>query len=77
MPGERAIVTSKGQLVIPANLRRRLGIRKGTVIVFTEESGRLILQPLTAAFIKNLRGSLSAGQIQGVKPESQKLEPSS
>jgi hypothetical protein len=29
-PTEMSVVTSKGQLVIPARLRRRLGIKKGT-----------------------------------------------
>lgn len=61
---ERAVVTSKGQIVIPANLRRRLGIRKGTVITFTYESEKLILQPLTPQFIKGLRGSLLGGKAQ-------------
>jgi AbrB family looped-hinge helix DNA binding protein len=52
------VVTSKGQLVIPARLRRRFGIRKGTLVSFSEEDGRLIVQPITAEFIHSLRGSL-------------------
>ncbi|MEK6851478.1 MAG: AbrB/MazE/SpoVT family DNA-binding domain-containing protein [Candidatus Thermoplasmatota archaeon] len=31
-----ATVTSKGQVTIPASVRRRLGIREGTRIVFLE-----------------------------------------
>ncbi len=58
---ETATVTSKGQLVIPARLRRRLGIRKGTRVSFVEDNGRLILQPVTAEFIRSLRGSLKDG----------------
>ncbi len=58
---ENATVTSKGQLVIPVRLRRRLGIRKGTRVSFREENGKLILQPITAQFIRSLRGSLKDG----------------
>ena len=58
MTTEKAVVSAKGQLVIPARLRRRLGIRKGTMVSFREDHGRLILQPITAEFIRSLRGSL-------------------
>lgn len=55
---ETSVVTSKGQLVIPARLRRRLGIKKGTLIAFLEDGGRMLLQPVTGEFIRGLRGSL-------------------
>jgi len=55
---EVSTVTTKGQLVIPSKLRRRFGIRKGTKVIFLEDDGRLILQPLTPEFIGKLRGSL-------------------
>lgn len=58
MKSDIAVVTSKGQLVIPAHLRRRHGIRKGTLVSFTEDEDRLILQPVTGEFIRGLRGSL-------------------
>ncbi len=53
----KSTVTSKGQVVIPAAFRRQLGIRKGTKVSFSQEGGRLILQPVTAEFIRGLRGS--------------------
>jgi AbrB family looped-hinge helix DNA binding protein len=55
---ETSVVTSKGQLVIPARLRRRFGIRPGTVIAFHEHNDRIVLQPITPEFIKGLKGSL-------------------
>ncbi len=58
MKNEVGTVTVKGQVVIPSKLRRKFGIRKGTQVVFVEEDHRLILQPLTAEFIRSLRGSL-------------------
>lgn len=61
MTAEKAVVTSKGQLVIPARLRKRLKIKKGTVVAFTEDNGRLILQPVTPEWIASLKGSLKGG----------------
>ena len=58
MKTETSVVTSKGQLVIPARLRRQLGIKKGTRVALTEDNGRLIMQPVTREFIRGLRGSL-------------------
>jgi AbrB family looped-hinge helix DNA binding protein len=58
MKTEVSTVTTKGQLVIPAKLRRKYAIRKGTQVAFVEEKNRLVLQPLTPEFIRSLRGSL-------------------
>ena len=58
MKTEVSTVTTKGQLVIPAKLRRKYAIRKGTQVAFVEEENRLVLQPITSEFIRSLRGSL-------------------
>ncbi len=58
MSTETSVVTSKGQLVIPARLRRRFGIKRGTLIAFTEDDGRMVMQPVTREFVRSLRGSL-------------------
>jgi AbrB family looped-hinge helix DNA binding protein len=55
---ETGIVTVKGQVVIPAPLRRRLGIKRGTLVSFREENGHIVIQPVTREFIRALRGSL-------------------
>lgn len=49
---------AKGQIVIPAKICKRFGIRPGTRIAFVEEQGRILIQPLTNAFIESMRGSL-------------------
>ena len=54
-------VTTKGQLVIPAKLRRKYSIRKGTRVAFVEEDNRLVLQPVTRKYIESVRGSLKHG----------------
>jgi len=61
MQMEMGVVTVKGQVVIPAPLRRRFGIKKGTLVSFTEENGHIVVQPVTREFIRGLRGSLSSG----------------
>lgn len=53
-------VTQKGQIVIPAPLRRKLGIEPGTkVIVTAGKEGDLRVQPLTRAYFERQAGLLS------------------
>jgi antitoxin PrlF len=59
MSTEYSTVTSKGQLVIPAAIRRRLKIKQGTKVRFIEDNGHLILQPMTPEFIDQVTGSLA------------------
>jgi AbrB family looped-hinge helix DNA binding protein len=54
--------TSKGQLVIPAALRRKHGIQAGTKVRFLEDPfGRIILQPITEQYIDRVMGCLAGG----------------
>ncbi|MBM4046422.1 MAG: AbrB/MazE/SpoVT family DNA-binding domain-containing protein [Planctomycetes bacterium] len=53
---EASWVTSKGQLVIPAKIRRRFNIKKGTRVNFIEQDGRIVLQPVTREYIRSFRG---------------------
>ena len=57
-----ATFTSKGQLVIPATLRRKHGIEAGTKVKFLEdEFGRIVLQPITEDYVDRVMGCLSDG----------------
>ncbi len=56
---EYSAVNAKGQVVIPADIRDRFDIKRGTRIAFVEEKGRLFIQPVTDAFIESMRGSLA------------------
>lgn len=54
--------TSKGQLVVPAELRRKHGIEAGTRVKFLEDQfGRIVLQPVTDEYIDRLMGCLADG----------------
>lgn len=50
--------TTKGQIVIPASVRRKLGIKTGTRIQveLDEANGQIILKPITREYIHSLRG---------------------
>lgn len=51
-----AYVTSKGQLAIPAKLRRKYNIKKGTRVNFVEVNGKIVMQPVTREYIESFRG---------------------
>jgi len=57
---EAAYVTSKGQLVIPARIRRKLGIKPGTKVCFVEREGEIIFQPVTKEYIRSVCGMLKS-----------------
>lgn len=40
---ELAKVTSKGQITIPVDIRRKLGIKEGSKIIFMEEGNRVYM----------------------------------
>jgi AbrB family looped-hinge helix DNA binding protein len=58
MSSYRTVISSKGQVVIPAELREQLGLEKGTRATWTEENGRLVLTPITAQRLREIRGFL-------------------
>ena len=42
---ETIIVSGRGQITLPASMRRRLGIRAGGVLVVEDRKGKLVLRP--------------------------------
>jgi len=48
----------KGQIVLPAALRRKYGIKKGTRIQITDLGDAILLKPMTEQYLGSLRGSL-------------------
>lgn len=53
------VVTSKGQLVIPAEFRRRYNIENGTRVRFEDSGNGILVRPITDEYIDNLRGILA------------------
>jgi len=54
-------VSTKGQLVIPADVRAELGIQPGSRIALTVEDTRIILQPVNQRLVERLRGRFAGG----------------
>lgn len=53
-----AIVTTKGQIVIPSKIRRHLNIKKGTRLSIIEKSDEIVLKPLTRKYFEQMAGIL-------------------
>ena len=51
-------VTVKGQIVIPAKIRRKFGIKQGTKICFIDKGGEVVLKPLTKDYFEKMAGIL-------------------
>lgn len=60
--------TSKGQLVIPAELRRKHRIEAGTRVTFLEDQfGRIVLQPVSEEYVDRMMGCLADGPDLGAQ----------
>jgi AbrB family looped-hinge helix DNA binding protein len=53
---EKALVTVKGQIVIPSKLRRKFGIKKGTQVSLYERDGEIVIKPITDEYIRSMAG---------------------
>ena len=42
---ETLVVSSRGQITLPATLRKRLGIRSGDVVILEERGNEVVLKP--------------------------------
>lgn len=71
------IVTStiKGQILIPAELRKKYGIEKGTRLNVYEKEEKIIVEPLTDDLVESGRGILKTkGRVLKSLVESRKEE---
>jgi AbrB family looped-hinge helix DNA binding protein len=53
--------TVKGQVVIPAEIRRKYRISKGTRVVIVDKDGEIVLRPLLREPVKEARGRFKQG----------------
>jgi AbrB family looped-hinge helix DNA binding protein len=71
MHPETSCVTTKGQIVIPARLRRQFNVKQGTRVVFEQKKDGWMVRPITTETIDALRGMLKTKP--GEKPVTQQL----
>ncbi len=57
---EESTMTSKGQIVVPAKLRRRYGLKPGTKVYFIERDEEILFQPVTKEYLKSVHGMLTS-----------------
>jgi AbrB family looped-hinge helix DNA binding protein len=54
-------VSTKGQFVIPSEMRAALRIKPGTRIAVTQEGSRIVLEPVSEELVDKTRGMLAGG----------------
>ena len=69
-----AVISSKGQIVIPAALRKKFRLKEGTVVAFREEGGHLVLEPDPFAAVLALQGSLKGKCLERMLIEERRKE---
>ena len=52
------VVTTKGQIVIPSKIRKKLNIKKGTKLYIEEKGNELIMKPVTSKYFEKIAGVL-------------------
>jgi AbrB family looped-hinge helix DNA binding protein len=66
------VINSKGQIVIPSDIRRQLGIKKGTFLHLDVNAAtrQIIITPITREYIHSLRGKYKGkGLMKGLLGE--------
>lgn len=67
---ELAKVTSKGQITIPVAIRRKLGLKTGSQILFVEEDGRIVMMnPTIHAVLQAQKAFAGVAESLGIKTE--------
>lgn len=52
-------LSSKGQLVVPKNIRKALGLTTGTTLKIIPKGGKILLEPVATSMIDRLYGKFS------------------
>ncbi|MBI1803871.1 MAG: AbrB/MazE/SpoVT family DNA-binding domain-containing protein [Ignavibacteriae bacterium] len=55
---ETAVVTSKGQIVVSARIRKKFGIKKGTRVTIIEDQHGFFVRPLDKKYFEQFAGIL-------------------
>ena len=55
---QSSVLTTKGQIVIPKELRDKYKLSPGTIVFFEETASGIILKQVDAAFIRSAKGMI-------------------
>jgi AbrB family looped-hinge helix DNA binding protein len=67
---ELAKVTSRGQITLPVEIRKKLGVSEGSKIVFFEERGRIVVENATMLAIREAQEAF-AGEAERLGLETE------
>jgi antitoxin PrlF len=70
MPLSRSKVTSQGQISVPAEVRRKLGVGPGSVLEWDEEGGQIVVRRAGTFSSEDIHRVLFPGE----SPEPQALD---
>ncbi|MCL2088857.1 MAG: AbrB/MazE/SpoVT family DNA-binding domain-containing protein [Oscillospiraceae bacterium] len=67
---EVAKITSRGQVTIPIDIRRKLGVREGDKVIFMENEGKILVVNAAKTAFTNIRQAFSGeAERLGIKDE--------
>lgn len=56
---EVAKITSKGQITIPIDIRRKLGVKEGDKVLFVEDQGRIVMMNSSMEALRKAQAAFS------------------
>lgn len=74
---QKVTISEKGQIIIPSVLRKRYGLQKGDKLAVEETDGAILLRPLAAHPLLDLRGKYKGsgrGKLTDALLQERKLE---
>ncbi|PKM81751.1 MAG: AbrB/MazE/SpoVT family DNA-binding domain-containing protein [Firmicutes bacterium HGW-Firmicutes-14] len=67
---ELARLSSKGQITIPIEIRKKLNLKEGDKVLFLEENGRIIITNSSLAALKEFQQAMAGeAERQGLRSE--------
>jgi AbrB family looped-hinge helix DNA binding protein len=67
---ELAKITLRGQITIPVEIRKKLGVKDGDKVVFIEENGRIVMENSVRVALKDVQNAfLGEAERVGLKDE--------
>ena len=67
---ELAKITSKGQITIPKDVRKKLGVKGGDKVLFVEEGGRIVMMNASMQALRDIQNAfIGAAEEAGLESE--------
>jgi len=67
---ELAKITLRGQITIPVEIRKKLGVKDGDKVIFIEENGRIVMENSVRVALKDVQDAfLGEADRLGLKDE--------